>query len=237
VRSVVTFVRDPKAHVYSQFNHCKENLDNWFKPVGFPATFQDWLQYWVQRGPEAQQHPLGNGFHCYMPHNLQTRALSCTAESCEWATCALDTQVLGESAGSFTLNGTHALDHLKAVSVLGLTEFYQESMCLAYVHFRDELPPWCDCEDEKAWDGFPEVSYTHGSKHKPVGQTTFSAEELGLIQQLTQWDQAVYDAASKRFLAEIADAEQRFGKKILCSGARGTVAAWREGRALLYAFD
>jgi len=235
---VITILRDPKAHVYSQFNHCRKNLDGWFNPVDFPSTFQEWMQFWVARGDTPEYHAAGNGFRCYLPNNLQTRALSCTATDCSYATCALDWEVLSGQASAFALDRSVALDKvMHGVHVLGLTDFYQESMCLVYAYVHGELPDWCACEDRQAWDAFGESKETHGSNYTAVGAKTFSAEELQLVQQLTQLDQEVYDAAVKRFEADIARVEQQYGKKILCSDLRGENAKSRLDRALIYDFD
>mmetsp|Transcript_17478 Transcript_17478/g.54020 ORF Transcript_17478/g.54020 Transcript_17478/m.54020 type:complete len:318 (+) Transcript_17478:52-1005(+) len=240
VGHVIAMLRDPKAHVYSQFNHCLQNFDSWFDPVNFPSTFQEWMQFWVARGDmPGENQSAGNGFHCYLPYNLQTRALSCTAKYCMRVTCAVDWEVLGgPQVESFALNKSVALENvMHGVHVLGLTDFYQESLCLVYASFHGELPDWCACEDRQAWDAFGESKETHGSNYTAVGAKTFSAEELQLVQQLTQLDQEVYDAAVKRFEADIARVEQQYGKKILCSNLYGKDAKSRRATALIYDFD
>ena len=47
---VVTFVREPRAHVLSQWTHCHENHDRWFNPIGLPRDLPSWLAYWNATG-------------------------------------------------------------------------------------------------------------------------------------------------------------------------------------------
>lgn len=229
---VVTFVREPFSHVYSQWHHCDKNLDNWFKPEGMPSSFAEWLEYWARAGDKPGSADIG--FHCYIPINLQARVLSCTGTRCPYATSAFDRNVKNDTSGEFAVDAELALQRIVDASVgatnVGLTEYYRESMCLVHVRHNGSFPPYCNCEDEKAWSAFPMTYVTHGSGHHHV---TLSQHEVDLVNRLTEVDQRIYRAAHARFMAELADVEKRFGKKILCKnatlpqeGARTVLLQW-----------
>lgn len=216
--SVVTFMREPLAHVYSQWNMCNHNLDNSFKPEGLPNSFEAWLEYWARAG----DGPGGDdtGFHCYIPINLQARVLSCTAaaDKCPITTSALDRMVKTDASGELAVTERVALQRVEhesgGAAFVGLTEFYHESMCLIHVRYNGSFPPYCDCEDPEAWSEFPMTYYTHGSKG--TRNVTLSQHEVDLVRKLTDVDLRIYRAAYARFMAELAEVEKRFGKKILC---------------------
>jgi len=216
---VITFMRDPVAHVYSQWNHCQKNLDSWFNPKGLPESFEGWLEYWANAGDEPGDSE--HGFGCYLPINLQARALSCKAwpfKACPKATPALDTDV--KTFPKFGVDNETALRHVSddspgGAALVGLTEYYQESLCLLHAKYRKRLPPYCDCRDEKAWAAFPGHHFTHSSEvaHDRV---KLSAREVKLVHQLTDLDRRLYSVAQARFWAEVARVEEQFGTRISC---------------------
>ena len=79
---VVTLLRSPRAHVYSQYLECR--FDDWGKKVtkgtAFPARgaieagFERWLDHFLGRS-----RGLGweGAYRCYNPWNMQSRALTC----------------------------------------------------------------------------------------------------------------------------------------------------------------
>jgi len=211
--AVITFIREPKAHVYSQWNHCRKNLDNWFNPRGLPATFSQWLRYWNRVGDHPTVHE--HGFHCYVPINLQARALSCHAKGCPLVTHALDEAVLHDTSGKLAVDedlATRRLQH--SVRFVGLTEFYQESMCLLHAISRDSLPDYCHCEDHEAWAKFPHANLDHGGV---VSKThVLSKEDADMIRKLTQADARLYEVAMGRFMEAVDLVEGRFGKRVFC---------------------
>lgn len=222
-QDIVTFVRHPLEHVYSQWNHCKKNLDKWFNPQNLPSSFTAWLQYWAMAGDGPAFSGEGTGFGCYIPINLQARALSCQAfppSACPKATPALDAEVKHDISGKLKVRAQVALDRIKSSSggaaFVGLTEFYQESMCLIHVQYTGRFPRYCNCEDQTAWRSFPMTRVTHNSG-EPSKSVQLSAYERALVRQLTNVDDRIYAAAYARFMREIASVEKRFGKHILCN--------------------
>lgn len=211
--AVITFMREPKAHVYSQWNHCRKNLDNWFNPRGLPANFSQWLRYWSKVGDHPTAH--AHGFHCYIPVNLQARALSCRATSCPLVTHAVDEAVLSDKNGELAVQedlATRRLQHV--VRFVGLTEFYQESMCLLHAMSRNSLPPYCNCEDREAWGRFPHASLDHGGGARSTH--TLSRAEADMVEKLTRVDARLYQVAMGRFMEAVHEVEGRFGRRVFC---------------------
>lgn len=221
--AVITFIREPLAHVYSQWNHCRKNLNHWFNPRGLPANFSQWLRYWNKVGdhPTVREH----GFHCYVPINLQARALSCRARSCPRVTHALDEAVLGDTSGELAVHEDLATRRLQnSVRFVGITEFYQESMCILHAMSKNSLPYYCNCEDREAWGRFPHADRDHGGR---VPKThTLSKADADMIRKLTKVDARLYEVAMGRFMEAVQSVEGRFGKRVFCRGpARGSLEA------------
>mmetsp|Transcript_83194 Transcript_83194/g.217243 ORF Transcript_83194/g.217243 Transcript_83194/m.217243 type:complete len:327 (-) Transcript_83194:95-1075(-) len=211
--AVITFMREPKAHVYSQWNHCRKNLDHWFNPRGLPANFSQWLRYWSKVGDHPTAHE--RGFHCYIPINLQARALSCRATVCPLVTHAVDEAVLHDRSGELAVHEDLATRRLQSVvRFVGLTEFYQESMCLLHAMSKNSFPSYCNCEDHEAWGKFPHASLDHGGGTKTTH--TLSKADAELVENLTRVDARLYQVAMGRFMEAVHEVEGRFGKKVFC---------------------
>jgi len=220
---VVTFMRDPVAHVYSQWNHCRKNSDRWFNPEGLPESFEGWLEYWARAGDKPSN--FTHGFGCYIPINFQARALSCKAwpyTACPKATASLDTDV--KTKWEFGVDNETALRRVSdgspsGAALIGLTEYYQESICLFHARYRKRLPTYCDCRDEEAWATFPGHHFTHGSE-VAQDKVKLSARELELVHQLTDLDMLLYSVARTRFWAEVTRVEEQFGTQLSCKAER-----------------
>lgn len=258
----ITFMREPRAHVYSQWRHCVENQDNHFSPIGLPGSLVEWLQHWdtVGDGPRhtavmtsigewAEAVSLAHAFRCYIPINLQSRCLSCAhngtaprgaadrmipapSRFLSLTTPGLDVRVLGDVWREFQADGELALRRVRSrgpdgLLFVGITELYQESMCLLHARELGELPPECDCQKPKLWARFRQ---NHSFVHHPtrglarqacrVNATRtpvqLTAREVQLIDRVTRLDKAVYAAALQRLKADAAWAEKRFGVRVIC---------------------
>eukprot|EP00931_Biecheleriopsis_adriatica_P021570 TRINITY_DN14074_c0_g1_i1.p1 TRINITY_DN14074_c0_g1~~TRINITY_DN14074_c0_g1_i1.p1 ORF type:complete len:324 (-),score=25.24 TRINITY_DN14074_c0_g1_i1:25-996(-) len=214
-QKLMTFVRDPRAHVYSQWMHCLYNKDSWFNPKHLPSNFTGWLQHWDLIGDKPQQ---AQAFHCYHPLNLQSRSLSCT--NTQWslpcATPAMDTYVLSDTKKQFVERFELAAQHLNEMYFVGITDFYQESLCALHVKEKNEFPEYCNCEDIKAWKAFPQTHATHGGPpHGPV-ETEVGKEDMELIRRLTLHDSKLYTIAMQRLRKDITEVEHTWNKRILC---------------------
>lgn len=228
-KKTVTFLRDPRAHVYSQWMHCRDNKDHWFNPRHLPSNMTAWLQHYDTVGdkPLPRGNQSGKVFHCYHPMNMQTRYLSCKHDrllGC--ASPAMDTYIFKHNDyngwGGFTADFAIAKQNLQELHFVGITEFYQESLCVLHVKEKGEFPDYCNCEDTESWKTFPMTRATHGGKHGTV-ESDLGSGDIALIDRLTQDDSKLYTIAKKRLFDDIAEAERAWKKRILCNGGQRTM--------------
>lgn len=260
---ILTMVRSPLAHVYSMWMHCHNNLDNWASNTfseddwshpakhGIPRKITPWLRYWVKHGDQRREGipVFMQDFHCYLPKNVQARALSCTSMQrlLPQNTPCLDTTVLSDDDDEFSIDQKVALRHITdpehGARFVGLTDYYQESMCLLRAKYSGHLPDWCDCQDTENWRAFPHANSTHGSPTHSLSD--LSHEDIELMRNLTRVDSKIYSAALTRFKAEITSVEKYFGKTIWCHDAsasqrglaRDTSSMADETAAKMFAWD
>ena len=251
---VVTMVREPRSHVQSQWAHCRENQDNWFNPRHLPPDLRSWLQYWNTTLHGSPAGPVLT-FHCYFPSNLQTRYLSCRSpDPCiPYTSPALDTLVMSDERHDGELGyGTDVEAALRRVAdgadgldFVGVTDRYQESLCVLHALQRGNVPPGCNCQNRSAWDTFVRVNFQHYAdarkgpqkpRHPPL-----TAHETALIDELNAGDWQIYRAAVARLHRDAKRVEQQHGVRIWCggdpvhpdagSGSAGTIASVaRQGR-------
>eukprot|EP00928_Gymnodinium_smaydae_P030266 TRINITY_DN22549_c0_g1_i1.p1 TRINITY_DN22549_c0_g1~~TRINITY_DN22549_c0_g1_i1.p1 ORF type:complete len:301 (-),score=48.43 TRINITY_DN22549_c0_g1_i1:36-938(-) len=215
---VVTFLREPVSHVFSQWMHCKQNKDDYFNPQGLPETLTAWLEHWSRVG-DATPSPR-NAFNCYMPSNLQARALTCTKRKCSYSTPGLDSSVLNDTDGSFTINETLARERIAHdVFAVGLTEFYQESLCLVHAKRERNIPEQCNCENARAWRKFKMANQTHGGA-APAREDKVTHADVKMIKRLNRIDDRLYQVALERFERDVRSVERQYGKRILCQELR-----------------
>eukprot|EP00928_Gymnodinium_smaydae_P034407 TRINITY_DN2438_c0_g1_i2.p1 TRINITY_DN2438_c0_g1~~TRINITY_DN2438_c0_g1_i2.p1 ORF type:complete len:324 (+),score=73.87 TRINITY_DN2438_c0_g1_i2:52-972(+) len=218
---VVTFLREPVSHVFTQWMHCKQNKDAWFNPQGLPQTLTAWLEHWTKVGDVPlsggnDSLSEGNAFRCYMPINLQARAMSCTREHCRYTTAGLDSSILDDSDGSYMINEALARQRVAHDSfAVGLLEFYQESLCLMQAKRNHDLPEQCNCDNATAWNEFAMRNFTHNSTNH-ASEDKMTAADVKMIRELTSIDERLYEVAFERFKREIHEVEMQYGKRILC---------------------
>lgn len=153
----VTLLREPRAHVLSQYSECRFDFD-WHPtlkgipgcperplrdcPQTFSANdFHEWLQHFVNGWT------LEDGmYHCYNPWNHQARTLTCSHND-PHKVMSMDQRVP---------NADDATKHLAAIEMVGITELYDESWCVLMYQLHNALPETCSCgsfekpEDEKS---------------------------------------------------------------------------------------
>jgi hypothetical protein len=232
-KRVVAFLRNPRSHVLSQYYHCdtmRQELMSALRKTGHSGPFRKtgdgnekqnwpdlsgWLDHWaslkenVENGTASQKDTL----HCYLPINLQVRQMSCKARGTQ-KFVGLDAQALSHPT-NYAGNVSVALSNIQRIAHVGITEFYQESMCLFHVQEFDEFPPYCNCENLTAWKSFSQKRESHGVIYHPSWEN-ITQSDFKRIDALTHEDWQLYTAGIERFTAEIHQAEQRFNKKILC---------------------
>lgn len=184
---IVTMLRAPRSHVYSQFMHCKTSeLHEYARSELEGVSFKSWLEKWIEEGEEADL------FCCYNPHNLQKRFLTCKRHG--------DLKSARQRVGSMFM--------------VGIAEFYQESQCLIHYQTTGQLPAWCNCMDKAAWDGGNFSHDDHGVAPHSIGE--LSNAELDLLDQLVGDDEKLYTDAVLRFKEDIKKVEEATKTTILC---------------------
>lgn len=154
-------------------------------------NFSTWLQHF-----EAMPT---DGFSWHHQVSMQSRSFTCQPHDFQ-----------NESEHDWK----HAVTNMNGIGFVGIMEHYQESLCLLHVQLDLQLPSWCNCEDQASWSSFKQSSINlgKGEHHVPELRT----EERELLDNITQYDWHLYQAATDRFLEHIQAAEERSGVKILC---------------------
>ena len=204
-------VREPQAHVVSQYFHCRESNEHRSLARMMPPTLDRWLEAWAAvraaSPPEAlaPSTPKTDRYKCYNPIDRQRRGL---------AGC------------------------LDCFAVVGLLEEFSKSACLLSSSMHGALPPSCNCSGGGGGGGGGGVSIggetwggggrrarhlserheatrsrrggvdgvradvrllraSHGVKHHG-GSFQATPRQLELIANLTARDRVLYAAAKER---------------------------------------
>jgi hypothetical protein len=197
---IVTMVRNPRLHVYSQYQMCFDS--DWGKQEvaksshhGETVSFSKWLRHF--------RTFTTDDFNCYHPVNMQTRSFTCTEHNAHHETGKPNEKIVDV-----------AIENMLQANFVGIMEYYQESFCLLHVQLELKLPSWCNCEDKEAWSSFGQTHEDHGlQKHREADLTR---QDRVLLDEITKDDRVLYDAATTHFLENIKATEARLGVKILC---------------------
>ena len=254
---VGTFLREPRAHVVSQYFHCRLSEDHAYARSMMPDTVDEWVSAWAQSTPADRaalaaapvcvQEGVPKLYCCYTPWDLQTQRLTCAQplgvtwtggadaahharvnDSSTWSTD-------GSSRVSPDLDVTLALANARRARFVGLVEAYQESVCLfaATTAGVEALPAFCDCEDEVAWGQFASVGddanshARHGNYTHPSPED-LPAEVLEQIDAMTVNDRSVYAAMVVRFVEDVEAVERASGKRVMCEATRKQLGQYSE---------
>lgn len=207
---LLTFLRAPRAHVYSQYLECR--YDDFGKKqtagTSFPRDVDDvtGVSQWIEHF-HNDWNPKKGDYNCYNPRNMQTRVLTCVNH--RWDLHHEPVYVAGEQ---FVNRQNAALTHINEIDWVGITEFYHESWCLLLHQLKRELP--VDCGQCEAANNITHVHDTHHvPKHDP---NDIPVDVLKKIDSLTTSDVEVYIEGLKRFCYNIQTLYQQSGKKVLC---------------------
>jgi len=211
LQDTVVMLRQPREHVFSQYQFCKLATDPGYRSIvryleAFPGeknfhmtiSFQNWIEEWTRSPRYGSYSILEDREFCWCPHNLQASRLACKDDRRCSATVDLDA----------------AKRSLDAVTMLGVTEAYHESLCLFHAHLMGELPDHCNCESPD-FSSYKETKETHG-EHYQESIEDMPPETIAQVDAMTQQDKAIYQRGVKRFVADVQKMEKRFGTKILC---------------------
>lgn len=191
---VITFLREPVMHVYSQYYQAC-----FHRSCGVSKNIHSYIDYFDEVRDARNVKP------CYSAFNMQTRALTCSGGS---------HQVLADW-GPSGKRLEEAKQNVKNTYFTGILELFQESLCVFYVKQHGELPMWCNCEDKAAWSSHEPSHYD--KYHAPSHQLSdLTPTDLEKIQHFISDDAELYAFAKARFLTEIKDIEEKFKTTVMC---------------------
>lgn len=139
---------------------------------------------------------------------MQSRALTCTrlrpsyTRALNWDEAAPPPSV--------------ALNNLNTFSWVGITELFDESICLFEYRVTGVLSPKCECTHKWKSDS-PHTSSVHttgGSSFENLPDPKFEAK----VDKITRVDAQLYRAALVRTVRELRALEKETGQQVLCSG-------------------
>ena len=206
----VVFLRSPRPHVRSQHGECY--YDNWGKRVTKGTNFQRTndsiadYESWLEHFSKLRASDIGQtkDFNCEDPRNTQTRHMSCSKAPNPQANHALP------APPCLSL----AIANLHDAGFIGLTDFYDESICMLQLRRTRRLPEGCGCGDSK---NTTHQDFTHGvPRHS---EDNLSPHVLEMVDNLARLDKDLFVAALERFLDDIAVAEMAANRTILCDKA------------------
>lgn len=199
---IVTMLRNPRDHVYSQYVECAD--DTWGE-----KAVKDEQKHLLKNFPTWLRHFSLNfttdDLGCYHPFNMQTRAFLCEGHL---------HHVNSEEELRHVSDIKLAVQRMSETFFVGLAEQYQESMCVLRTKVTGALPEWCNCEDPLSWSKFVPQHESHKTRAHSVSE--LSPADLRMVDQLTLLDRQLYIEAQRRFLRDVQDVEEAFNTRILC---------------------
>lgn len=216
------FFREPRAHVFSQFLHCKYNPYGSSRHYrGFQKSgkgelddakdFEFWLDHFNNPNfriiKSKNKNRTDTVWDCYNPINMQARYMTSrcrTHKACHEGTLsdALEPSLVD------------AIDHMEKLSWFGMTEYYKESLCLLFYQYEGELPSMCSCAEKAVEEKLNHV--THGIHPHDVNRLSLRVKKK--IDSITRIDRELYRYAKDILEARLMKLEQVTGTKVLCQG-------------------
>mmetsp|Transcript_6714 Transcript_6714/g.8114 ORF Transcript_6714/g.8114 Transcript_6714/m.8114 type:complete len:459 (+) Transcript_6714:229-1605(+) len=215
------FFREPRAHVFSQFLHCKYN------PYGSNRNYKGFqksgnselddakdFEFWLDHfnNPDFRiiksknKNRTDTVWDCYNPVNMQSRYMT---SNCRSHTACHE----GTPRDALEPSLVDAVDNMEKLAWFGLTEYYKESLCLLFYQYEGKLPSMCACGEEK--DGNLR-HVTHGIHPHDVSRLSLRIKKK--IDRITRIDRELYRYAKDIFEARLMQLENVTGTRILCSG-------------------
>ena len=215
--NTVVMLRFPRDHVYSMYEFCHMAVDpGYVMMVGMrqglkgqenyrlASSFSEWINEWYSAPRWGDYDIYEDEEFCYCPYNMQSSRLACYNEyDAKYCYPSADMQL--------------AMTNLQKATMLGVVEAYHESICLFSVRILGSLPEHCDCEGP-LWDSYVETDITHrDNRSEPIGSINdMPTETIEKVDEMTRDDLSLYKAGMERFIHDIREVEERFGKNILC---------------------
>ena len=244
----VVQLRDPRAHVLSQFSHCYANPYGVgsLKPAwGFPrgergqkpgAAFQSGIDTWLKHF-NSWHHGTDGYFNCYNPINMQARYLTCGQKTNADRAINTGAEHMGtpkKPQKEFYFQSGHYMGvndmpepdlpslkaRLDSMQVVAVTEAMKESLCLLEYKSRGVIAEACECGSKKQ---LPWHYETHGVRHPDLKR--LHPDALRMINNITRVDRLLYRMGAQRLIADIEEAERELGKQFMCASGRKTLEA------------
>lgn len=150
---MITFLRDPRRHVLSQFFECK--YDTWGKVstagTQFPRSstdiedFTSWVNHFYRHWKRSKDKSAWNSsdlvvddFNCYTPYNMQARALS---DEC------VDSHHDSRRINYLYFNSY--IHNFNSLSFVGVTDYYKLSFCMIWYYFNNSVAIKQFCHEKK----------------------------------------------------------------------------------------
>lgn len=196
--NIVSFLRDPTEHVYSQFLECKYDK-RWgtkvTKNTSFPRNGNDvsdfllWLRHF--------QKVNATDFNCYHPYNMQTRSFDpyCT-----------DTHKYLKFSETAPMVAVH---NMMSLSFVGLQDLYRLSLCMMVYFTLKYFPDECKCGQSMKTHKITHFVPTHSVRD-------LNTEHFELIDSYTQFDKTLYRIAVERFWVNVKSAERNLNMSLSC---------------------
>lgn len=210
-RNRYVILRKPKAHVLSQYFHCKESRDHKTMAKRMPSL-DEWLETWAAVKDGILPYNATNKFMCYKPLNKQS----------DWTH-------VGEGQDSL-VDKTYAerKQLLKnRYTILGDQAQMSKTTCAIATRFSGWVPPQCNCTNARGRE-LPETTTTaqkeagpaqggpqfaHGVKHHGATfETTDHQNEL--IAKITDIDEMLYEVGQEVFQEQVQAIETEYQVKL-----------------------
>ena len=207
---ILTFVRSPLEHIYSQFMECKHDpvFYNITKKHGFPRSdsdekdFETWINFFYNSWNKQKDESINittNEFRCYHPYNMQSRYLSDDCGVKEKKPQAHSYPLKPQSANFMN----SSINNMNKLNFVGILEYYDASMCLFWYLMGEK---YVNKMRENCFGGALHANERHNvPNHK---NHTFSEETKSKALQLTWFDQILYDKSVERFFENVREFER-----------------------------
>jgi len=212
----IAMVREPIAHVYSQFLECK--YDGWGKTVtnktSFPRNYSDPVGFdkWLDHFNESWHDKLGF-FRCYIPFNAQARAFTCTGGN---------NHILRYRNMKDPLNPdiSTAMNNSLEFHFIGITEYFKASLCLLEDRLRGKLNEGCLnlCNNKTIENTTTNYMVNVHEKHNVPEHSVndLAPSTISKIERITRIDKILYQNLLARFLYEIKTLEAKYQTTLIC---------------------
>ena len=232
----VVFLRAPRTHLVSMHAKCNAAFISQRAPPEKVALKRG-VMAWVT---EYEKHVLNSTerWGCYSPYNMQTRAFLCDSSrdvKLPLKALAPRAYIYWQSSHALWHSSTmedkrrdasgsdivRAIDTMRALDVVGVTEYYLTSLCLVLDRVKRygsrTLPPWCDCRQTNAtaMQGAPSVHKGVNAKGH-VTNSAHTAEQEATLSQVLFADEQLYAAGLVRFREDVRRVEAERSVRLLC---------------------